>query len=114
MRTLGVRIKENPFYAPYDDECWVILAKEIMSAYTSSYIIQFPTTARTQAEFDQLDKQKYAPQRRSILRRLKYGPLRSILDISSIFAGLEKHRTENLKLWGIPYKNNYQEDLDNL
>ena len=85
-----------------------------MSTYAASYIHQFPTTARSQVEYDQMDKQKYAPQRRSILRRLKHGPLRSTVDITSVYSGLEKQRLENIKTWGVYYKNNYQEDLDNL
>ena len=100
MRTLNLTDK-NTFYAPASDECWVILAKEIMSSYTLSYIHQFPTSARTQAEYDQLDKQKHVPQRKSILRRLKTGPLRSVIDINASYSALEHLRIEQKKSWGV-------------
>ena len=105
---------KNTFYAPASDECWVILAKEIMSSYTLSYIHQFPTDARSQMEYDKLDKQKFAPQRRSILRRIKYGPLRSVVNISAVHSALNNLRLERKKSWGVYWKDNYEEDLDNL
>lgn len=113
MRTLNLTDK-NTFYAPASDECWVILAKEIMSDYTLSYIHQFPTDARTQMEYDQLDKKKYAPQRKCILRRIKYGPLRSVVDINAVYSALNGKRLDQMRSWGIHWEDNYKEDLDNL
>ena len=105
---------KNTFYAPASDECWVILAKEIMSSYTLSYIHQFPTDARSQLEYDKLDKQKFAPQRKSILRRIKNGPLRSVVDIHAVYSALNQKRLEHKRSWGVYWKDNYEDDLDNL
>lgn len=76
MRVIGVKVKENPFYASYDDECWMSLAYEIMNSYAISYINKSPMTAMTQLEYDELNRKSYAPTRRSILRNIKHGPLK--------------------------------------
>ena len=54
MSLFGIDIKENPFYCPYDNECWVMLAKEIMSVYSDKYTYQIPLNAVSQAEYDAL------------------------------------------------------------
>lgn len=113
MRTLYLEDK-NKFYAPASDECWVLLAKEIMASYAMSYVNQIVCTAFTQAEYDLLDQKKYAPQRRSILRKIKHGPLRNVVDLKSIYAGLEKKRKENLKIMGVRWRDSYVENLDRL
>ena len=113
MRTLNLTDKDT-FYAPASDECWVILAKEIMSAYSNSYSNQIVTNAFSQMEYDKLDKQRFAPQRRSILRKVKYGPLRSVVDMSSVFRAFEKERKEKLKSWGIRWTDTYTEDVEAL
>ena len=113
MRTL-ILTDENTFYAPASDDCWVILAKEIMSSYAQSYIIQFPTTAYTQAEYDRLNEQKYALQRKSILKRIKHGPLRNAVDLKSVYCGLELKRLHNLRTWGIKWQDHDTIDIDNL
>ena len=105
---------KNTFYAPASDECWVILAKEIMSSYTLSYIHQFPTDARSQMEYDKLDRQKHIPQRKSILRRLKTGPLRSAIDINASYSALEHLRIEQKKSWGVYWKDNNSINVDDL
>ena len=114
MRTLGVNIEENPFYAPASDDCWVVLAKEIMSSYAQSYANQVVTSAFSQLEYDKIDKQKFAPQRKSILRKVKYGPLRSVVDMASVYSAFEKQRKKNLISWGVHWRDTYQINVDEL
>ena len=113
MRTLSLT-DDNRFYAPATDECWVMLAKAIMSSYSISYINLIPTTARSQMEYDELDQKKYAPQRKSVLRRVKYGPLKSMIDIDAVYSAFERQRKDNLKTWGIHWVDRYNEDLSKL
>lgn len=113
MRTLNLT-DSNTFYAPAYDDCWVILAKEIMSSYSLSYANQICTSAFSQFDYDRIDKQKFAPQRKSILRRVKYGPLRNVVDMDSVFYAFEQERKDNLKQWGISWVDRYDIDLDNL
>lgn len=113
MRTLNLTDK-NTFYAPAEDECWVILAKEIMAFYAQSYANLVVVNAFSQMEYDKLDKQRCAPQRRSLLRKVKYGPLRSIVDMSSVYSAFEKQRKENLRSWGVCWKDTYEEDVEAL
>ena len=113
MRTLNLT-DSNTFYAPASDECWVILAKEIMSSYALSYTHQICTTAFSQFDYDRIDKQKFAPQRKSILRRIKYGPLRNVVDMPSVFYAFEQQRKANLKSWGIKWEDKYTEDVESL
>lgn len=113
MRTLNLTDK-NTFYAPASDECWVILAKVIMDSYAQSYVMQFPTATFTQAEYDKLNEKKYLPQRKSILRKIKNGPLRNSIDLSAVYCELERKRKYNLQLWGIKWIDHNQIDLDNL
>ena len=70
MRLLGVKVEENPYYCSYDDECWVTLAKEIMTSYADRYAYQIPTTAYSQEEYSKLDRKTYLPIRKSILRNV--------------------------------------------
>ena len=111
MRTLNLT-DSNKFYAPASDECWVWLAKEIMSSYSLSYTNQICTSAFTQMDYDRIDRQKFAPQRRSILRRMKYGPLRNVIDMPSVFRAFEEERKRRLKEWGVTWIDQYEEDLD--
>lgn len=113
MRTLNLK-DPNPFYAPACDECWILLAKEIMNSYSNSYAILFPTNARTQAEYELLNRTKFAPQRKSILRRVKNGPLRSVVDMAAIYSAFEKRRLDNKKTWGIYWKDNVTDEINNL
>lgn len=111
MSVLGIHVKENPFYASYEDDCWVMLAKEIMAGYALSYSEAIPKTAMSQEEYDRLDAKSYVPIRRSILRNIKYGPLRNAMSIQSIYCGLEEKRKANLKRLGIMWKDSYNEDV---
>ena len=86
MRLLGVSVKENPFYASYDDECWIVLAREIMTSYADKYAYQVPTDAFTQEEYSKKDIKTYLPVRKSILRNVMNGPLRSITDINAVYS----------------------------
>lgn len=113
MRTLNL-VDKNTFYAPASDECWVVLAKEIMASYAMSYANQVITSAFSQVEYEKLDRQRCVPQRRSILRRVKYGPLRSVVDMSAVFSAFEKQRKENLRSWNICWRDSYYEDVDKL
>lgn len=113
MRTLNLT-DTNTFYAPASDECWVLLAKEIMASYAVSYTNQIYTSALSQYDYDKTDRQKYAPQRRSVLRRVKHGPLRNVVDMSSVFRAFEAERKANLKSWGVHWEDHYEEDLEAL
>ena len=106
MRIQGVRIEENQFYAPYEDDCWMLLAKEIMTSYADKYSYQIVTTAYSQEEYDKLDKRTYLPIRRSILRNIENGPLRSIVNMSAVYSGLERKRKAMLESMGIIWKDN--------
>ena len=104
MRILGVQVKENPFYASYDDECWMLLAKEIMISYADKYAYQIPTTAYSQAEYEMLDAKTYLPIRKSILRNVMRGPLKNVVDMPSIYTAFEQRRLAYKKSLGIPWK----------
>jgi len=111
MRLLGVRVKENPFYASYEDECWILLAQEIMHSYANSYTYQSPTTAYSQAEYDKLNITTFAPIRKSILRKVKNGPLGNIVNIAAVYAAFEECRRDNLVRMGIKWNDTWQLDL---
>lgn len=113
MRTLNLK-DPNPFYAPASDECWVILAKEIMASYACKYMCLLPTTAFSQTEYDKLNKQTYSPMRRHVLKNIKNGPLRNVVDMTSVYSGLERRRMEYKKSLNISWRDNFQEDLDTL
>lgn len=113
MRTLSLMDK-NTAYSPASDECWVLLAKDIMSAYAISYVNKFPLYASSQAEYDALDKKSFAPVRKSILRNIKNGPLRNAVDISAVYSALERERLENKRSFGIHWKETQFVDLDKL
>ena len=113
MRTLSLMDK-NTAYSPASDECWVLLAKEIMSDYAVSYINKFPLYASSQAEYDALEKKSFAPVRRSIIRNIKNGPLRNAVDISAVYSALERERLENKCAFGIRWKETQVIDLDKL
>ena len=51
MRTLNLT-DSNTFYAPAYDDCWVLLAKEIMNSYSYSYANQICTSAFSQLDYD--------------------------------------------------------------
>jgi len=104
MRLLGVHVKENPHYCSYDDECWIILAREIMTSYAESYTYQLPANAFTQTEYSELDRKRYLPIRKSILRRVMNGPLRSVTDINAVYYGFEQRRLAYKKSMGITWQ----------
>lgn len=104
----------NTFYAPAGDECWMHLAKAIMEVYAIKYSCLLPTTAYTQLEYDTLTRRTFVPMRRSILKSLKYGPLRHVVDIQGAYAGLEKARIEYKKRLRIRWEDTYIMDLNNL
>jgi len=114
MSILGVKVDENRFYCSYDDDCWICLAQAMMEIYTSSYINAIPTTAMSQSEYDKLDRSSYLPIRRSVLKNIKYGPLRNAMNIQSIYYGLEARRKDRMRKLGIVWKDNYNEDLTKL
>lgn len=111
MRLLGVHVKENPFYASYDDECWIRLAQEIMYSYASAYTYQSPTTAYSQAEYDRLNNNTFAPIRKSILRKVKNGPLGNIVSIDAVYAAFEECRKDNLAKMGVTWKDDWKLDI---
>lgn len=114
MSLFGIDIKENPFYCPYDNECWVLLAKEIMSVYSDKYSYQIPINALSQAEYDTLDRKTYAPIRRSILKNIKYGPIGNAVNITSAYSALESLRKEAKARMGVSWRDNYYEDISKI
>ena len=114
MITLGVDLQENEFYAPYTEECWINLAKAIMEVYAIKYSCLLPTTAYTQMEYDHLTRQTFAPMRRSVLKSIKHGPLRHVVDIQGAYAGLEKARIDYKNRLRIRWEDTYTIDLNNL
>lgn len=104
--------EENNFYAPCMDDCWIELAKEIMSSLSESYAHQFPTCAYSQVDYDHMDYVNNAPKRRHILKCLKYGPIKNIAKIDVLYSGMEKRRQECKKEFGIHWKDRSTEDLD--
>ena len=113
MRNFNLTDK-NTFYAPANDECWIYLAQELINGYASSYSNLVAINARTQSEYDSIDKASYMPQRKSILKRVKHGPLRNVVDIHSIYHGFEQKRLEYKRSWGIYWKDNNDINLDDL
>lgn len=114
MRLLGVKVKENPFYASYEDDCWILLAQEIMYSYASAYTYQSPSTAYSQMEYDKLNNTTYAPIRKSILRKVKNGPLRNVVNLEAVYAAFEECRKENLIRMGIKWNDDWKLDVREL
>lgn len=114
MRTLGINVKENPFYVPYEDDCWIALAQEIMNSYATKYSYQSPTTAFTQEEYNRLNINTFAPIRKSILKRVKTGPLRNVVDMSTVYSAFEQRRREYLVHMGIFWKDTWEIDVTEL
>ena len=113
MRTLSLMDK-NTAYSPASDECWVLLAKDIMSAYAVSYVNKFPMFARSQEEYDSIDKRSCTPVRRSVLRNIKNGPLRNAVDITAVYSALERERLKNKQSMGIRWRETQVIDMDKL
>ena len=109
MRVLGVSVKENPFYASYDDECWMTLASAIMESYADKYAYQIPTTAFSQAEYSRLDRYTYLPIRLHILRNVKSGPLRNVISLEAIYDAFERRRISYKQSMGITWQDNEYE-----
>lgn len=101
-------------YAPAEDECWMNLAKAIMISYGVAYSTKSPLSARSQAEYDAVDRISCAPVRKSILRNIKNGPLRNAVDIHAVYSALEQKRLDYKESLGIKWKDTYDEDLENL
>lgn len=101
-------------YAPSNCECWILLANAIMEEYSNHYIYQIATHAISQNAYNILDEKEYAPIRKMILRRIKYGPLRNGIDLGEEYAGLERRRRENKVILGVKWEDNYQIDLEAL
>lgn len=87
----------NSFYCHYSDECWLQLAKSIISESAESYANQFPKFCRTQMEFEELDRKSYAPIRKGILTKLFNGPVRVMLDREAITDAFNRRWIEEIK-----------------
>lgn len=111
MGLLGIHSNENLLYSPYNDDCWVVLAKEIMASYAVKYMCQIPTKASTQEEYDRIDKRTYLPIRRSILRNVKDGPLRNVTNIDAIYCAFESKRLQYKKSLGIIWEEPYHDEI---
>ena len=114
MRTLGINVKENVFYVPYEDECWILLAQEIMNSYAKSYAYQSPFTAFTQEEYDRLNQKTFAPIRKSILKKVKTGPLRNVVDMNAVYDAFEQKRHNHLAQMGVHWKDTWHTDISKL
>ena len=110
MRVLGVQVEENPFYAAYDDECWMTLASAIMESYADKYAYQIPVTAFSQAEYSKLDKSTYLPIRQHVLRNIKNGPLRNVVNMCAIYDALEQRRIAYKQSMGVIWQDNEYEN----
>ena len=104
MSVLGVKVDENPFYCSYDDDCWVVLAQEIMASYAQSYACLIPTTAMSQEEYNRLDAKSYAPIRRGILNKVQNGPLGNVVSMPAIYDAFEQKRRAYKKSMGVIWK----------
>lgn len=114
MSVLGIHTDDNPFYCRYDDECWVVLAKEIIAYSAMKYSYQIPTTASSQEEYLILDRKTYLPIRKSILRSVMNGPLRNIANIESVYSAFEKRRLAYKKSMNIIWEEDNYGDLTKL
>lgn len=114
IRRNPYKFTENPYYCPCMDECWVNLAMRIMEAISDSYEVQLPTLAFDQKEYDLQDARKYAPARRSLLRCVKYGPIRHIAKIDAIYSGMERRRLKYKHSLGIQFSENHPVDINTL
>lgn len=114
MRTLGINVKENVFYAPYEDECWIVLAQEIMDSYAKSYSYQSPVTAFSQEEYDRLNHKTFAPIRKSILKKVKTGPLRNVVDMTAVYDAFEQKRRDRLKEMDVYWIDDWHTDISKL
>ena len=85
-----------------------------MSVYSDKYAYQIPIHAISQDEYDIVDKKTYAPMRRSILRCIKYGPLRNAVNITSAYSALESLRKEAKVRMGVSWRDNYYEDINKI
>lgn len=106
MSVLGIHVKENPFYVSYDDECWVLLARAIMESYADKYAYQIPVTAFSQAEYSKLDEATYLPIRLHVLRNVKSGPLRNVVNMEAVYDAFEARRKAYKQSMGITWKDN--------
>lgn len=84
-------------YRPYDDECWMLLAKSIVSEAAEEYSNQFPKFCSSRNEFETLDTKSYAPIRKSILRRICNGPVKALADPETFHDAFEKRRKEAMQ-----------------
>ena len=81
-------------YRPYDDECWLLLAKSIVAEAAEEYSNQFPKFCLSRSEFDMIDKKSYAPIRKNILKRLCEGPVKVLADPETFHDAFERRRNE--------------------
>ena len=88
-------------YRPYDDECWIILAKSIVAYAAEEYANQFPKFCISRYEFETLDKKSYAPIRKSILNRLFNGPVKVMIDQQTFKDAFEQKRIDTMKSFNI-------------
>lgn len=85
-----------------------------MASYADRYAYQIPTNAVTQEEYNLLDRKKFYPIRKSILRNVMDGPLRSIADINAIHTGFEQRRLDYKRSMGITWEDSEYSDILNL
>ena len=110
MSVLGIHVKENPFYVSYDDECWVVLARAIMESYADKYAYQIPVTAFSQAEYSKLDRYTFLPIRQHVLRNIKNGPLRNVVNMPAVYDALEQRRLAYKQAMGVIWQDNEYEN----
>ena len=78
-----------------------LLAEAIIEQAAEDYASLYPLNARSQAEFNFLDAKKYAPVRRTILRKLCNGAVRSVVEYDICYEAFEKRRRYNMIEQGV-------------
>lgn len=86
-----------------NEDGYTLLAKAIISQAAEEYAELFPVNISSQLEFTKVDSREYAPKRRSILRKLCTGPLRSILDYELCYDAFEKRRRQVMREQGVEW-----------
>ena len=78
-----------------------LLAEAIIECAAEDYASLFPIGAKSQSEFNFLDAKKYAPVRRSILRKLCNSAVRSVVEYDICYAAFEKRRHAHMIEQGV-------------
>lgn len=78
-----------------------LLAEAIIEQAAEEYANLFPIGAKSQSEFNFLDAKKYAPLRRTIIRKLCNSAVRSVVEYEICYEAFEKRRRTNMIEQGV-------------